>query len=223
MLTVYQFEHSPFCIPITALLRSLGQPFKTVDVSYATRREVIELTNGAYYQVPVLVDENGGECRVIFESSGESQDVARYLDEHYAGGRLFPAKLEGLQAIVLGHLENSVEGITFRLSDPAYLDGIRDLVERTLAIRHKERKFGAGCVAQWRAEHGSLLEQAAKVLAPYEQMLAANPFLFGQEPVYADFLLFGILGNMTYKGAAEIPASLPSVIDWRRRLEDFRF
>ncbi len=223
MITVYQLEHSPFCIPVTTLLRSLGVPFETVNVNNGDRREIIELTGGAYYQVPVLVDETDGR-RVIYESTPESQDVARYLDEHYADGRLFPLRLEGLQSLVIQHLENEVEGITFRLSDPFYIDSVKDAQERTMIIRHKERKFGRGCVEQWRgAERPALMEAALKVLTPYEKMLSSTPFLLGDEPVYADFLLFGILGNLTYKGHNEIPVSLPSLTDWKQRLGDFRF
>ncbi len=223
MITVYQLEHSPFCIPVTTLLRALGVAFQTVNVTNGDRREVIELTGGAYYQVPVLVDERDDSRRVVIESSAESQDVARYLDEHFAGGRLFPVRLEGLQSLALWHLENEVEGVTFRLSDPFYLDTVESPTERAMIIRHKERKFGRGCVEQWRAQRPALLEAAAHVLAPYEKMLAATPFLLGSEPVYADYLLYGILGNLTYKGSNPIPASLPSLLAWERRLADFRF
>src|SRR5438105_2217852 len=95
MTTIYQLEHSPYCIPIVAILRALDAPLREVNVPNADRSEIIRLTNGAYYQVPVLVDNE----RVIFESSPESQDVARYVDDHFAAGRLFAARLEGVQAI----------------------------------------------------------------------------------------------------------------------------
>jgi glutathione S-transferase len=222
MITVYQLEHSPFCIPVTAILRSLGTPFETVNITNSDRHEIIELTGGEYYQVPVLVDESAGGCH-IYESSAESQDVARYLDTHYADGRLFPARYEGLQSLILGHLENEVEGITFRIGDPSYLDGIADLQERTMIIRHKERRFGRGCIEQWRRDRDALMATATRLLTPYEQMLDAHPFLLGDAPVYSDFLLLGILGNMTWNGNSQFPSSLPALAEWQRRTSAFRF
>ena len=64
-LTVYQLEHSPYCIPITRALGALGVPFATRNVSNADRREVIELTRGGYYQVPVLFPWRRGGLRVV--------------------------------------------------------------------------------------------------------------------------------------------------------------
>jgi len=46
-LTVYQLEHSPYCIPITRALGALGLSFETRNVSNGDRREVIEITKGA--------------------------------------------------------------------------------------------------------------------------------------------------------------------------------
>ena len=137
-LTVYQLEHSPYCIPITRALGALGLPLVTRNVSNADRREIIEMTNGAYYQVPVLSHDG----KVIFESSPSSIDVARYVDRSFAGGRLFPPAWEGLQRIVIPYIEDNVESVTFKLVDPLYLREIGDPVERAMVRRHKERKFG---------------------------------------------------------------------------------
>ena len=49
-----------------------------------------------------------------------------------------------------------------------------------------------------------------------------GPFLFGTAPVYSDFLLFGILENFTFRGAAPFPANLPALRAWRERLTSFR-
>jgi glutathione S-transferase len=85
-LTIYQLEHSPYCIPISRALGALGLGFEERNVANGDRREIIELTNGAYYQVPVLAHDD----KVIFESSPTSIDVARYVDKTFAGERLFP-------------------------------------------------------------------------------------------------------------------------------------
>src|SRR5687767_13390621 len=77
-LTIYQMEYSPFCIPITAALRASGAEFETREIPNWDRTELLRLTNGAYYQVPVLVHDG----HVVTESSAESEDIARYVDTH---------------------------------------------------------------------------------------------------------------------------------------------
>jgi len=195
-LTIYQMDYSPFCIPITAALRAAGVPFETREIPNYDRTELLRLTNGTYYQVPVLVHDG----KVITESSGDSEDVARYIDQHFASGRLFPAHLDGLQKIVLEFLSDDVEFHTFRLQDPYTNDRIADPVHRGLFLRHKERKFGRGCVEQWRRDAAQIRADADRLLERFETTLRHTPFIFGDKPVYSDFLLHGILGNLTYAG-----------------------
>lgn len=218
-LVVYQLEHSPYCIPITRALDALGVPFETVNVSNATRREVIEASGGAYYQVPLLVHDGKAVC----ESSADSIDIARYVDREFAGGRLFPAGLEGWQQITIRYIENDVEGVTFRLVDPLYLQSISDPVERTMIVRHKERKFGRGCVEQWTRERDILAVAAEQLLAPFDLALQHRPFLFGETPVYSDFALYGILGNLTYCDFNALPGSQAALGRWFEQMSNYRF
>ena len=134
-----------------------------------------------------------------------------------------PPRLTGIQTILISYLENEVEGVTFKLTDPKYLDDIEDTVERVMTVRHKERKFGRGCVEEWRQQAPELRAQAEKLLLPFEQMLRFSPFLLNDAPVYADYLLFGVIGNLTYRGYNEIPAALSSLKDWNQRIRDYRF
>lgn len=218
-LTLYDLSHSPFCLPIKRLLEALHQPFEVVDVPNWDRRKVIELTNGAYYQVPVLMHED----HILFETGGDTQDIARYIDKTFAQDRLFPAEHEGLQSILLTYLENDVEGATFRAADAFYVDSITDLVGRTMVLQHKERKFGRGCVEQWKANIAGLRAEAESHFLRFEKMLQYQPYLFGETPLYADFLLHGIIGNYTWKGWNELPSQLSALKQWYVRLSQFKF
>jgi glutathione S-transferase len=219
MITLYDLPHSPYCIPIRRILEALQQPFNIEDVPNWDRRKVIEVTKGAYYQVPVLVHDGN----VMAESSGDSNDIARYIDATFADGRLFPTALDGLQDIIVRYLDDEVEGATFRCADAFYVDSITDPVARVMVQRHKERKFGRGCVAQWKANIESLRAGAAEHFARFDAMLRHKPFLLGVQPVYADFLLYGILGNYTYQGWNEIPAAMTSLLAWQDKLKNFSF
>jgi glutathione S-transferase len=218
-LIVYQLEHSPYCIPITRALGALGLSFETRNVSNGDRREIIELTNGAYYQVPVLAHDE----KVIFESSPSSIEVARYVDRTLAGGRLFPPLWEGLQRIVIPHIEDNVESVTFKLVDPLYLHDIEDPIEQAMVRRHKERKFGHGCEERWIQERPALLAEAERLLSPFDISLTNRSFLFGEAPIFSDFALYGVLGNLTYRNYNAIPASLTRLNTWFEKMQAFTF
>jgi glutathione S-transferase len=218
-LTLYDLPHSPYCLPIKRALGALRVPFEIEDVPNWDRRKVIELTGGACYQVPVLVHDG----RVIFESGTDTDDVARYVDATFAGGRLFPAEHDGLHDILVRYLDDEVEGATFRCCDAFYVDSISDVVNRTMVLRHKERKFGRGCIAHWRAQLGELRAGAAKHFARFDAMLRQRPFLLGAEPVYADLLLWGIVTNYTWSGWNDMPAGMSALGAWVEKMRTFEY
>ena len=80
-------------------------------------------------------------------------------------------------------------------------------------LRHKERKFGRGCIDQWRAQQNDWLKQLEQRLLPFEEMLAHQPFLLGEQPRFVDFDLFGMLGNFLYSGHYQLPAAHPHIKD----------
>ncbi len=217
-MILHELAHSPFCIPVRRVLEAAGVPFTTVEVLNHDRASLLRLTGGACYQVPVI--EHEGE--IVFETAPDTQHVARWLDAAFARGRLFPARLEGLQSILVPHLENEVEGATFPLCDAHYVPSIADPVARGMVIRHKERRFGHGCVEAWQRDRGALWTAAVEKLRPFDSMAAHSPYLLGAEPVWADFLLWGILGNLTWRNWNPFPP-LPDLGRWHARLATYRF
>ncbi len=179
MLTLYDLSHSPFCLPIKRALEALKVPFAIEDVPNWDRRKVIEASGGVFYGVPMLVHDGSA----IYESGADTQDVAGYLDKTFAGGKLFPVELEGLHDIVIRYLENEVEDATFRAADSFYVDSITDPVGRVMTLRHKERKFGRGCIANWKAQLPDLRANAATHFARFNARLKHQPYLFGNPPV----------------------------------------
>lgn len=218
-LTVYQMPHSPYCIPITQALLACGADFLTIDITPHTREEVIMASGGKYYQVPLLTD--GG--RVIGESGGDSLDVARYVDRKYAKGRLFPKALEAANLCLTRYIENEMEGAGFKLADPFYLATFEEPVSRMLMIRHKERAFGKGCVEAWRRDRKELAARFDSLLESFETTLGHTPYLLGAMPVYADFALYGVIGNVTFNGWNKLNPKRTAIAKWRKRMGEFRF
>jgi glutathione S-transferase len=220
-VTLVQHPVSPFCIAIRVLLEGVGAPFAVRDTALWDRRPVIELTDGAYSSIPVLVDAERSPAVVVYESREESQDVARYVDARYDLG-VFPSSLAGLHDLVVQYVEAQIEDVGFRLNDAYFLPGLPDVVERTMYIRHKERKFGRGCVQQWREQAPALRARLAEVLTPLDTMLGRAPFLLGERPVYADYILYGVLGNYQYSGDNRLPEGLTNLARWQAALPGVR-
>jgi glutathione S-transferase len=216
MIELIQFPWSPYCIVQRRLLEFSGVRFKTTNVSSADRSRVWKLTRQRYYQLPVLRD-NG---QVLFEVDENSQVIAKYLNEKLGLG-LFPEEWRGVQTLLWQHIEGEVEGLGFKLNDSHWREFVpaRDQLGY---LRHKERKFGRGCLEGWAAQRKPMLAELAARLAPYEQMLATRPFLLARRPLFVDFDLCGILGNFLYSGHYRLPATHPRLQAWYQRMTGAR-
>ena len=104
-------------------------------------------------------------------------------------------------------------GAAFRIND-VHLIPKMPLYERTMAIRHKERKFGKGCVESWRSHLNHWKQQLHDSLAPYDAMLAYNEFLLDGRPHFVDFDLCGALGNYLFTGKPKLPVDLKNLRRW---------
>jgi glutathione S-transferase len=216
---LYQMPHSPYAIPIRQSLIACGVAHETHDVPNWDRGEIIRLTGGAYYQIPLLVHDG----RAIYESGGDTLDVARYVDATWCHGRLFPEAIAAANLCLTEWIEDAVEARTFKLADIHYVPAIADTVARTMVVRHKERKFGRGCVDQWTRDAVSIRAELDGLLSRCEATLAHSPFLLGATPVYADFALFGVLGNLTHNGWNQLSEDQPALRHFVERLSGWRF
>lgn len=213
MIELIQLPYSPFCIVIRRLLEYARVRFKLTDITAASDRSVIwRLTRQRYYQVPVLRDGRS----VLFETNEDSQVIAKYLDAKLGLG-LFPRELAGVQQVLWRYFEREVEAVAFKLNNAHYREWM-PASEWLPFLRWKERRFGRGCLDQWREQQGPLLAELIYKLAPTEQMLLGKPFLLGPQPLFADFDLYGMLGNYLYGGCTELPADYPLLRDWYARM-----
>ena len=216
MIELIQFPFSPFCLPVRRILDFSGVKFKITNVPPQDRTFVWQTTRQKYYGVPVIRDG----IKVIFDDTDDQQIVAKYLDEKLNLG-LFPPAQEGLQSILWRNIESDIEGAAFRLNDIYYRENL-PAAQQLQYLRFKERKFGRGCIDQWQDQQGCWLKKLAAGLVPFEQMLAHSPFLLGQQPLFVDFDLFGMLGNFLFSGHYALPKSHPHLRDLHRRMKTVR-
>lgn len=212
MIELVQFPWSPFCIAQRRILEFAGARFKVVNIPNGDRSLVWRWTRQRYYQVPILKEGR----TVVFETGDDSQVIAKYLDDRFKLG-LFPREWEGVQAILWRYIENEIEDVAFKLNDIYYQEMV-PVSERLRFIRHKERKFGRGCLDQWRQQQKRLLEELTRVLLPFEEMLVDKPFLLEARPRFVDFDLFGMLGNFLYSGRYGLPSLYNQLKLWHQRI-----
>ena len=194
------------------ILESSGRSFKITNIPNGDRDKVWKLTQGAYYAVPIIRDG----MQVIYEINDNSQVIAKYIDAKYSLG-LFPAELEGVQSLLWRIIENDVEGVGFKLNDIYWKEFVPG-ADHLRFLRHKERKFGRGCIDQWRRLRPSLLEQLESELLPFEEMLTYKPFLLDTRPRFVDFDLHGMLANFLFCGHYKLPKSRPHIRKWYERM-----
>ena len=213
MIELIQFPWSPFCLVQRRILDFSGVRFKITNLKLTgDRSPVWKLTKERYYGVPVIRDGRN----VVFETDEDSQVIGKYLDQKLGLG-LFPADLEGEQAILWQYIENEIEELTFKLNDAYYRENVTK-PDQLSYIRHKERKFGRGCLNQWLAQQKPMLAQLESRLLPFEEMLTYRPFLLGARPRFIDFDLIGMLDNFLYSGHYKLPARHLQIQKWYRRL-----
>jgi glutathione S-transferase len=216
MVELIQFPFSPYCIPSRRILEFAGAKFKIINVPPQDRTLVWKMTQQRYYGVPVIRDG----AKIVFDDTDDQQIVAKYLDQKFKLN-LFPAAHEGVQSILWRTIENDIEGSAFRLNDIYYRENVA-AAQQLQYLRFKERKFGRGCIDQWRAQQKEWLKKLAAGLVPFEQMLAHSEFLLAARPLFVDFDLFGMLENFLFSGHYSLPKSCPHLRAWHQRMKNVR-
>ncbi len=217
MIELIQFPWSPFCIVQRRILEFSGARFKIRNIPSNDRSLVWKLTKQRYYGVPAIKDGK----TVVFEINEDTQVIAKYLDEEMELG-LFPEKWRGVQSVLWGFIENEIEGATFRLNDVYWKEFVPPR-EQLPFLRHKERKFGRGCIDQWRREQSVWLKKLEDRLVPFEIILSHQQFLLDEQPRFIDFDLFGMLENFLYSGHYKLPARHKEIKKWHARMVTIKF
>jgi glutathione S-transferase len=217
MLQLIQFPWSPFCLAQKRILEYSGTSFKVVNIPPSDRSLVWRLTRQRYYMVPVLKDG----ASVIFETDENSQVIAKYIDSKLNIG-LFPHMWDGIQRTIWFYIENEIESVSFKLND-IYWREIVPASEQLAYLRHKERKFGPGCLEQWFKDQKQLLAALTQRLTTFEQMLEHRNFLLDGQPRFIDFELWGMMANLLYSGHYELPVEHPELKKWFAQMSKIKF
>jgi len=216
MIELFQFPWSPFCLVQRRILEFANVPFKITNIPNQDRALIWRLTRQRYYGVPVIRDGR----TVVFETDDYSQVIAKYIDGKYQLD-LFSQTFRGIDRILWRYIEDQIEGQCFRLNDIYWTEFVPK-AGRLAFLRYKERKFGHGCLDQWRSHQDALIAELTQKLVPFEMMLADRPFLLHQQPHFIDFNLWGMLANFLYTGHYQLPAIHSCLNEWYGRMSKLK-
>jgi len=210
MMRLYQFATSPFCAKVRKILDFKGVDYEAVEVDYLERRELV-MASGQM-MVPALTLDNG-------ETLVDSDRVAIALEEHCPEPTLFPPAWQGIHLALARYFDTELEDALFRAAVPYELAHYRRQGAEHEALWRliRERKYGAGFVAQMVREHSAKLAHAHRLLAPLEGPLGDRAFLLGRIG-YADFALYGQLTYFAISGTLAIPVNLPNLRAFYERM-----
>lgn len=200
---------SPHCWKAVMALAHKGLDFEEVPTTYSRIRTI---GGGVSRIVPVL-DDNG---RLI----PDSFDIALYLDEAYPDR---PSLFRGeggkaLSRMVEGYSQTIIHPAIMRI---ALLDIHAGLDESDKAYfrESRETRFGA-TLEDFAANDAAARAGFAAKLEPMRHMLKFQPFIGGETPLFADYIVFGALQWLRVStGLAMLPADDPVMLWFERCLD----
>ena len=202
-----ELRFSPYCWRAKLALAHKALAVETVPWRF-TDRETIAFSGQA--RVPVLVD--GGR------TVSDSWAIALYLEETYPEQ---PSLFGGPAAIAVTRFVNAwadtiLHGGMIRLivSDIARIVHEKD---RAYFRDSREGRFGMP-LDQVTAGREERVEAFRDTLVPLRHTLSAQPYLAGDAPAYADYIVFGSFQWARCVSAFELLAPDDIVTAWRERM-----
>jgi glutathione S-transferase len=189
---------SPFCWRTHMALKHKGLDFDTIPWRF-TDKEVIAFTNQG-----LVVND--------------SWRIAEYLEQKYpAAPALFPTEDAKKHARFIKHwAENIVHGPVSRMIILDIFNQI-DPKDREYFRGTREKRFGKPLEAV-QAERDSVRAEFLKALAPMRSTVKEQPFLSGDAPAYADYIVFGAFQWARVISDYEIVPADDAVAAWRDRM-----
>jgi glutathione S-transferase len=202
----------PFSPHVWKTKLSLAHKGLTFDIAPVGFTEIPRLEQGATKIVPLLRD---GEKLV-----SDSFDIALYLEEAYPDRPpLFSG--EGGKAMarfVEGWSQTTLHPAIGRIAIMDIHDSL-DPIDRAYFRASREERFGRPLEAVAEAGRGDLETFSAK-LEPIRHMLKFQPFLGGDRPLFADYIVFGALQWARIVSPHRLLAADDVVTDWFERCLD---
>ena len=200
---------SPHCWKTVMSLRHKGLDFQEIPLPFT---EIPKVENGVSKTVPILRDGD----RLIADSFA----IALYLEETYpARPSLFGGESgKALARFVESYSQTTIHPAVTRIA----IQQIHDMLDpHDQAYFRESRKERLGrTVEEVATGRDAEIEAFPATLKPLRYMLGHQPFIGGQAPLFADYIVFGALQWLKItSGSVHLPADDP-VLDWFERCLD---
>jgi glutathione S-transferase len=199
---------SPYCWRIKMALAHKGLEFETIPWRF-TDKDIVAPA-GKAGRVPVLVD---GEHWI-----DESGTIAGYLEDKHPGRpSLFggPAG-RALTRFYQSWTDTTLHGALLRL---LVLDIWRHVHDKDRDYFRKSREERLGAPLETvAADREARLPALRDTLAPLRLTLRAQPFLGGEQPLYADYIVFGAFQWARGISDFKLVAADDPIAEWRGRM-----
>jgi glutathione S-transferase len=200
---------SPYCWRTKMALKHKGLEFETVPWRF-TDKEAIAFSGSK--TVPVIKD---GETAVA-----DSWNIAVYLDDAYPQR---PGLFAGAESRALAEFFNHwmLRGPQLALFKVIVLDIYARIHDKDKAYfrESREKRFGMP-LEEWAGEPKQALAAFRGALEPLRPGLVQHPFVSGQGPGYADYILFGAFQWARCMSPTRLLEPDDPVYAWRERLLD---
>jgi len=200
---------SPNCWRTRMALLHKGLSYQTVATRFV---DIASIGDGTHKTVPVI--EDGG--RFI----GDSWKIANHLEDEYSerpslfGGPAGRALSAFVQNWVIDVLHRGViELVLLDIYDQL------DEGDKAYFRSSRERRFGRTLEAV-QAGREDRVADFHKSLQPFRQVVASQPFLSGDAPLYPDYLAFSALQWGRVVSRFPLLAEDDPVVDWFERMLD---
>jgi glutathione S-transferase len=201
---------SPFCWRIRLALAHKGLPSEGVPWRFSEKEKLAPTGQG---RVPVIVD-NGRWVN-------DSWAIANYLEETYSDR---PSLFGGSAGRAVTRF---VQGWTDTVLHPGLFHSVvlaiwRHLPEadKSYFRKSREERFGGTTLEALQAGREERLPAFQQSLLPIRNLLEAQPFIGGDKPVYADYIVFGGFQWARCISPFKVIERDDPVYAWRERMLD---
>ncbi len=199
---------SPFCWRVRMALQHKGLPYDTVLWRFSDKAKIAATGQGA---VPVIVDHG----RMIHDS----WTIANYLEDTYPERPIFGnATARGSALLLKFWAERTLHPLLVRILILDIYAAIRES-DRPYFRETREKRFGM-TLESLAGEPEKNIELVRTALEPVRLTLAEQPYICGETPAFADYIVFGALQWARCVSPKRIFADDDPIYAWRERLLD---
>ena len=200
---------SPPCWQVKMALKHKGLHAEEIPWRF-TEKEAIAFSGQG--QVPVLVD---GDKTVI-----DSWEIVRYLETTYADRpSLFGGKIGESGALFIKFwCGQAINPVMFRIILP---DLFQHLHEKDKAyFRESREKLLGATLEEFAAPNDATITALRTALSPLREVLERQPYLGGDQPYFADYIVFALFQWARAVSPIQLLSKDDSIYSWRDRLLD---